>query len=128
MSGNEFMLFNLYINHFLHREKNTMCVLHIPLCCRTFLNVYRHSSYVKSINVQACRPILRQGTDSEICCHKLQKCYRVIEKNKHETCFWFQKGRVIGNISFGGTEQAVGKERSTEIDRYYINKTTIYQF
>jgi hypothetical protein len=77
--------------------------------------------YVKSINVQMGNSILRQGTESEICCYKLRKYYRVIEKNKHETCFWFQKGRVVGNIFLlVDTEQATGKERSAEVDRHYM--------
>jgi hypothetical protein len=47
--------------------------------------------YVKSINVQVGSPILWKETESEVCYYKLQKCYRVIEKNNTKPAFDFRK-------------------------------------
>jgi hypothetical protein len=80
------MLFNLHINHFLHREKIQCAITYSFHCVVVYFSLYTDiPRYVKSINVQAGGPILRQGRESEVYCYKLQKCYRVMEQNKHET-------------------------------------------
>lgn len=90
---------------FSSQKKNTMyyhCVYCIFHCVVIYFSLYTDIPlYVKSINVQAGGPILRQGTESEVCCYKLQKCYKVIEKINTKPAFDFRKDVLLETLLLG---------------------------